>query len=152
MPLQRQTISQTTIHDRDITNAPLLPRVVTPLMSRPAPLRVPMRSQNISPQNMSQDEFCGMDTAHMAITPRNRHWSQKHQAHAVVHPITAKKKGIHDRYEIPSPATTLETRFWQRSRTPFSRHSRHSWNQHMFLYQTYKHPKGQTYHLRKNGL
>jgi hypothetical protein len=43
MPPQRQTRSQTTIHAQDITNTPLLPRVVTPMTSRPAPLRVPMR-------------------------------------------------------------------------------------------------------------
>jgi hypothetical protein len=36
-PPQRQTRSQTTIHTQDITNTPLLPRVVTPMTSRPAP-------------------------------------------------------------------------------------------------------------------
>jgi hypothetical protein len=34
MPPPRQTRSQTTIHTRDITNAPLLPRVVTPFPRR----------------------------------------------------------------------------------------------------------------------
>jgi hypothetical protein len=37
IPPQLQTRSQTTIHAQDITNAPLLPRVVTPMTSRPAP-------------------------------------------------------------------------------------------------------------------
>jgi hypothetical protein len=32
-----------------------------------------------------------MDTAHMAIALGNHHWSQQHQANAVVHPITGKE-------------------------------------------------------------
>jgi hypothetical protein len=91
VPPPRQTRSQTTIHARDKTNAPLLPRVVTPMSSRPSPLRVPGRSQNLSPRNLSQDDFCGMYTAHMAIALGNHHWSQAHQANAVVHPITGKE-------------------------------------------------------------
>jgi hypothetical protein len=91
MPPQRRTKSQTTIHAQDITKAPLLPRVVTPMTSRPAPPRVSMRSQNLSPRNLSQDDFCGMDTSHMAIALANHHWSQKHQSNAVVHPITGKE-------------------------------------------------------------
>jgi hypothetical protein len=31
-----------------------------------------------------------MDTAHMAITLGNNHWSQQHLANAVIHPITGK--------------------------------------------------------------
>jgi hypothetical protein len=50
-----------------------------------------MRSQNLSPRNLSQDDFCIMDTDHMAIALGNRHWSQQHQANAVIHPITVKK-------------------------------------------------------------
>jgi hypothetical protein len=42
MSPQRQTRSQT-IHVQDITNAPLLLRVVTPMTSQPAPPRVPRR-------------------------------------------------------------------------------------------------------------
>jgi hypothetical protein len=63
-----------------------------------------------------------------------------------------KRNGINGPCERPSPATTLETRIWQRIRTPLPRHSRHPWNWHMFLYQTYKHPNGQTDHLRQNSL
>jgi hypothetical protein len=67
-------------------------------------------------------------------------------------PHHQKRNGIHGPYERPPSATNLDTRFWQRSRAPFSRHSVHSWNRHMFLYQTYKHPKIQTDHLRQNSL
>jgi hypothetical protein len=91
VPPRHQTRPQTTIHAQDITNAPLLPRVVTPMTSRPAPPRVPTRSQNISPRNLSQDNFCGMENANMAIALGNHHWSQQHQANAVVHPITGKE-------------------------------------------------------------
>jgi hypothetical protein len=73
MPPPRQKRSQTTIHARDITNAPLLPRVVTPITRNPSPPRVPRRSQNLSPRNLSQDYFCGMDTVHMAIALGNHH-------------------------------------------------------------------------------
>jgi hypothetical protein len=57
MPLPRQTRSQTTIHTQDITNAPLPPRVVTPRTLNPSPLRVPTRSQRLSPRNLSQNNF-----------------------------------------------------------------------------------------------
>jgi hypothetical protein len=43
------------------------------------------------PRNLSQDDFCGMDTANMAIALVNHHWSQAHQSNAVVHPITGKE-------------------------------------------------------------
>jgi hypothetical protein len=57
VPLPRQTRSQTTINDREKTNAPLLPRVVTPMSGQPSPPRVPRRSQNIAPRNLSQNDF-----------------------------------------------------------------------------------------------
>jgi hypothetical protein len=67
-------------------------------------------------------------------------------------PHHRKRNGIHGPYERPPSTTTLETRFWQRMWAPFSRHLRHSWNRHMFLYQTHKHPKRQTDHLQQNNL
>jgi hypothetical protein len=91
MPLPRQTRSQTTIYARDIDKAPLLPRVVTPVTRTSPHPRVPTRSQNLSPRNLSQDAFYGMDTAHMVIALGNHHYSQQHLANAVVHPITGKE-------------------------------------------------------------
>jgi hypothetical protein len=90
MPLPRQTRSQTTTHTQDISNAPSPPRVVTPRTLNPSPPRVPTRSQRLSPRNLSQNDFCGMDTAHMAIALRNNHWAQQHLANAVIHPVTGK--------------------------------------------------------------
>jgi hypothetical protein len=87
----RHPRSQTTIHSRDITNPPLLQRVVTPMTRNPSPPRVPTRSRNLSPRNLFEDDFCGMETCHMAIALGNKHWSQQNQANAVVHPITGKE-------------------------------------------------------------
>jgi hypothetical protein len=42
-------------------------------------------------RSLSQDNFCGMDTVHMGIALGNHHWSQRHQANAVLHPITEKE-------------------------------------------------------------
>jgi hypothetical protein len=90
MPTSRQTRSQTTIHKQDIPNVPLPPRVVTPRTLNPSPPRVPTRSRRLSPRNLSQDDFCGMDTANMAIALGDNHWSRQHQANAVIHPTTGK--------------------------------------------------------------
>jgi hypothetical protein len=91
MPLRRQTRSQTTIHTQAIANAPLLPRVVTPRKLSTSPPRVPSRSHRLSPRNLSQNDFCGMDTTHMAIALGDNHWSHQHQANAVIHPTTGKE-------------------------------------------------------------
>jgi hypothetical protein len=88
MPIRRQTISQTTIHSQDIPNVPLPLRVVTPITLRPSPPRVPTGSQRLSTRNLSQNDFCGMDSAHMAISLGDNHWSQRHQANTVIHPVT----------------------------------------------------------------
>jgi hypothetical protein len=90
MPNRRQTRSQTTVHTQDIPNVPLPPRVVTPRTLRQSPPRVPTGSRRLSPRNLSQDDFCGMHTTHMAIALRNNHWSQGHHANAVIHPVTGK--------------------------------------------------------------
>jgi hypothetical protein len=78
MPLLRQTRSQTTLHTQAISNAPLPPRVVTPRTLNPSPQRVTTRSQRLSPRNLSQNDFCRMDTAHMSIALGDNHWSRQH--------------------------------------------------------------------------
>jgi hypothetical protein len=45
-----------------------------------------MCSQNISPRNLSQDDFW-----YMAIALGTHHWSEQHYANAVVHPVTRKE-------------------------------------------------------------
>jgi hypothetical protein len=69
----RQTISQTTIHTQAIPKVPLPPRVVTPGSLRPSTPRVPTRSRSLSPRNLSQYDFSGMDTANMAIALGDNH-------------------------------------------------------------------------------
>jgi hypothetical protein len=91
MPIRRKTRSQTKIHTQDIPNVPLPPRVVTPRTLRESTPRVATGSQQLSPRNLSQDDFCGMDSAHMAIALGNNHWSQQHQTSAVIHPVTGKE-------------------------------------------------------------
>jgi hypothetical protein len=91
MPTARQTRSQTTIHTQDIPNVPLPPRLVTPRTLHQAPLRVPTSSQRVSPRNLSQDDFYGMDSANMALALGHNHWSQQHQANTVIHPVTRKE-------------------------------------------------------------
>jgi hypothetical protein len=90
-PLFRHTRSQMTIHTHNISSAPLTPRVVTPRTLCPSPPRLPTCSQRLSPRNLSQDDFCGMDTAHMAIALGDNHWSRQHLANAIIHPITGKE-------------------------------------------------------------
>jgi hypothetical protein len=75
IPDKRQTRSQTTIHTLDIPDRPLPPRVVTPRTLHHSPPRVPNGSLELTPRNLSQEEFCDMDTAHMAISLGNNHWS-----------------------------------------------------------------------------
>jgi hypothetical protein len=91
MPLSLQKRSQTTMHTQDISNTILPPRIVTPRTLNPSPLRVSTRSQRLSPRNLSQDDLCGMDTAHMAIALGENHWYRQHQASTVIHPTTGKE-------------------------------------------------------------
>jgi hypothetical protein len=91
MPVRPQTRSRTTIHTQNIPDVPLPPRVVAPRTLRQSPLRVPTGYQRLTPRNFSQDDFCSMDSAHMAIPLGNNHWTQRHQANAVIHPVTGKE-------------------------------------------------------------
>jgi hypothetical protein len=136
MPLSRQTRSQTTIHTQDTTNAQVPPRVVTSRPLRLSPPRVSTRSRRLSPRNLSQHDFCSMDTAHMVIALGDNHWSHQTKQTPSSTPSQG-KNGIQDTHEgSPSPAP-LETRFWQRMRTPLPRNSRHPRYRYMFLYQTH---------------
>jgi hypothetical protein len=61
------------------------------MTSQAASRRVPTRSQNISPINLSQDDFWSKNTANVAIALGTNNWYQNHFANAVVHPITGKQ-------------------------------------------------------------
>jgi hypothetical protein len=110
MPTSRQTRSQTTIQTQDIPNVPLPPRVVTPRTLCPSPPRVPTRSRRLSPRNLYQDDFCGMEPL-VTTAPIKRCHPPRHR----------KRNGILGTHEgSPSP-TTLEARVWQRMWTPILR-------------------------------
>jgi hypothetical protein len=91
MPESWQTRSQTIIHTPDIPDRPLPSRLVTPWTLHHSPPRVPTGSLELTPRNLSQDDFGEMDTDHMAISLGNNHWSQLHHANAVIQPVTGKK-------------------------------------------------------------
>jgi hypothetical protein len=70
---------------------PLLSRVVTPITGQAASPRVPAQTQNLSPRNLSQDDFWNMETANQAISLGANHWQQQHFGQAVVHPVMGKQ-------------------------------------------------------------
>jgi hypothetical protein len=73
MKHQYQTRSRIPIQTIASTNTPLLPRVVTPMTGQAASPRVPASSQNLSPRNLSQDDFRSMETVNMAIDLGKNH-------------------------------------------------------------------------------
>jgi hypothetical protein len=73
-----QTRSQKPTNVNPSRNSPLLLRVVTPMMGRAASPRVPERIQNLSPRNLSQDNFWNMETANQAIALGTNHWTNFH--------------------------------------------------------------------------
>jgi hypothetical protein len=92
-PMQHkyQTRSQRPITVNTASNTPLLPRVVTPMMGQAASPRVPARTPNIPPRNLSQEDFWNMETTNLAIALDANHWSQQHFTQEVVHPVTGKQ-------------------------------------------------------------
>jgi hypothetical protein len=88
---ERQTRSQTKIYTQVIPNVPLPPRVVTPRTLHQSPQWVPTGSQRPTPRNLSQDNFCGMYSAHMELSLGHNQWSQHNQVNAVIHPVTIKE-------------------------------------------------------------
>jgi hypothetical protein len=86
-----QTRSQTAIYTTKTSNTPLLPIMVTPMTSQAASRRVPARSQNLSPRNLSQDDFWSMDTANMSIALGTNHCYQQQFSNAVVYTVTGKQ-------------------------------------------------------------
>jgi hypothetical protein len=141
MPIRRQTRSQTTIHTQLIPNAPLPPRVVTPRTLRQSTPRVPNGSRIPSPRSLSQDEFCEMDSDHMAITLGTKHWSQRQHASAGHPPSNQIRNGILGSHERSPSTTASDARFWQQMRTPIPGNSRHSRNRYTFLHRSEKHHK-----------
>jgi hypothetical protein len=91
MPIAQKMRSHTTIHTHYIPNVPLPPRVVTPSTPNQSPPRVPTSSQSLSPRSLSQDDFCRMDSTHVALALGHNHCSQQHEDNAVIHFFTGKE-------------------------------------------------------------
>jgi hypothetical protein len=71
-------------------NSPQLLRVVTPVVRSTTHPRVPARARNLSPINLSQDNFLDMGNVNQAILLGTTHWTNMPMANSVVHPITGK--------------------------------------------------------------
>jgi hypothetical protein len=52
---------------------------------------VPAQTQNLSPRNLSQDDFWNMDTAKLDIALGANHWSHQHFSCALVHTVAGKQ-------------------------------------------------------------
>jgi hypothetical protein len=68
-------------------NSPQLPRVVTPAVRSAAPPRVPARVHNLSPRNLTQDDFLDMGNANQTISLGTNHWTNIHMENDVLHPV-----------------------------------------------------------------
>jgi hypothetical protein len=61
------------------------------MKGRAASPRVPARTQNLSPRNLSQDYFWNIETSNMDTALGTNHWSQQQFSNAVLHPFTGKQ-------------------------------------------------------------
>jgi hypothetical protein len=75
----------------------------------------------MSPRNLYQDDFCGVDFAHMAIARGINHWSQRHQVNAVIHPFTGKEMEYTALKKDPSLQSLWTKGFGNESRYLFKR-------------------------------
>jgi hypothetical protein len=85
-----QTRSHRQISVNIARNTSLLPRLVTPMMGQAASPRVPARTQNLSPRNLSQDDFWNMETTNHEIALGTNHCTTQNFANAAVRPLTGK--------------------------------------------------------------
>jgi hypothetical protein len=85
-----QTRSQRPANVNPSQKLPLLPRVVTPVTRHATSPRVPARTHNLSPRNLSRDNFWNMETSNEAISLGTNHWTKLHLEIDVVHPVTGK--------------------------------------------------------------
>jgi hypothetical protein len=86
-----QTRSQIPTNVNPLGISSSLTRVVTPMTGRAVSPRVLVQTQNLSPRNLSQDDFWKMEIANQAILLGTNHWTNFHWANAIVHPITRKE-------------------------------------------------------------
>jgi hypothetical protein len=102
------TRSQSTIKTVAVTNTPLLLRVVTPMTGQAASPRVLTRSQNLSPRNLSKNDFSNMATSNIAVALGTNHCYQQHLENSVVHPVTGKQMKYMALMNDPALCTLLQ--------------------------------------------
>jgi hypothetical protein len=86
--LQPQVNPTSSANVMESQNLPQLWRVVTPAARSAAPPRVPVRTRNFSPRNLSHEDFLDMGSANQAIALGNTHWTNMTMVNAVIHPVT----------------------------------------------------------------
>jgi hypothetical protein len=93
-----------------------------------------------------------MDTAHISIALGNHHWYHQYQANAVVHPITGKEMEYMALMKDPHLQPLWKRGFGNELGRLFQGIRDIPGTDTFFIYQTYKHPKRQRYHLQQNSL
>jgi hypothetical protein len=87
----QHAISRHPANVRQSRSSPLLPRLVTPVARDISSPRVPARTHNLSPRNLSQDKFWDMGNVNQAIALGTNHRNNIQMANDAVHPITGKE-------------------------------------------------------------
>jgi hypothetical protein len=86
-----QNMSKRSANVNKSRKSPLILRVITPVTRHAASPRLPARTHNLSPSNLSQDDLWDMETANQAIAFGTKHLTNFHLANVVVHPVTGYK-------------------------------------------------------------
>jgi hypothetical protein len=89
--LQTNTNPTSPVNVIEFLNLPQLPREVTPAAKSALPPMVQARARNLSPRNLSHDDFLDMGSANQAISLGNTLWTNMFMVNAGIHPITEKE-------------------------------------------------------------
>jgi hypothetical protein len=83
------------------------PRVVTPATRSATPPRVPTRTRELSPRNLSRD-FLDIGRANCAIAFGKHHLTNTPMMNSVIHPVTGKEMQYKDLMKDPELGPILE--------------------------------------------
>jgi hypothetical protein len=85
--------------------------VVTPATRIAATPMVPARERNLSPRNLSQGYFWGMDSVNNAIPLGDNHWTKTPMMNVVIHPASGKEMQYKDIMKHPTLGPKYKTGF-----------------------------------------
>jgi hypothetical protein len=105
-----QTSSHIPISASTPRNTPLPLRVVTTMTDQESSSRVPARTQNLFPRNLSQDDFWNAETANQVITLGANHRTQQHVLSRSSTISGWQENGVHGTPERPRLPTSLKKR------------------------------------------